>query len=222
MMLFGVNRARQLLRLGILVAVAVGLGTFWFASQTRKAKATEDRWGGVGYPLASSEDDPISAFAGSVDLVGAPDFAFRMRVGGWPYGYNTFKVAADGKCQFVFATRSIVTEPDGSDAIDLKWRRIEFVIDQKTLEDLRKLLVEIDFFRLKKYYGSDVQDGTHRQIWVQASGMQKKVHCHMHFPNRFQKVYTFVIEKLIRPREKGLADAPVIDFEQARQAGAAY
>jgi hypothetical protein len=220
MMLLPVKRPLQRLRLGVLVAVAIGLGTFWFASHPRKAKATEDRWDGVGYPLKNSEDDPISAFAGSVDLVGAPDFAFRMRFGSGLHGHNTIKIAADGRCKFVFYTRELVTEPDGSTAIDQKWRRIEFTIDQKTLKDLRKLLAEIDFFRLKKYYASDAQDGTQREVWVQASGMQKSVYCHMHFPNRFQKVYTFVIEKLIRPREQDLADAPVIDIAEVRRAGA--
>src|SRR5205814_114855 len=137
------------------------------------------------------------------DLVGAPDFAFMMRDGSGWHGYNTIRVAADGRCRFVFCTRSLVTEPDGKTFIDLKWRRIEFVIDQKTLMDLRKLLAEIDFFRLKKYYSADeIKDGTQRQVWVQASGMQKSVYCSNHFPERFQKVYTFVIEKLIRPQEK--------------------
>ena len=83
---------------------------------------------------------------------------------------------------------------------------------------MRKLLVEIDFFRLKKEYHANVYDGTQQWAWVKASGIQKQVYCDNHFPKPFQKLYKFIQDKVIRPHEQNLQNATVITAFEARQA----
>ena len=209
-----VKSCRRRLRLWVLVAFAVSLGTFWCVSIPNEQRDRESL-NRCNHPLARTEDDPISAVADSVDLLRAPDFTFGMWVGSAHYGeLDTIKIAADGQCRYVFQGIA----PASGAAIDARWRRAEFVIDPKTLADLRKLLVDIDFFELKRVYRANVADGTQAWALVQASGLQKGVYCDNHFPKKFQKLHMFVVNQVIRPHRTDLLNAPVIELREARHA----
>jgi hypothetical protein len=210
------KRHLQRLRLGVLIVVTITLATFWCVANPN-AKTDRESLDRCSYPLARTDDDPISALADSVDLLRAPDFKFSMGVGSAHYGeMDTIKIAADGQCRYVF--HGMV--PAWGAAIDPRWRRAEFVIDSKTLADLRKLLVDIDFFRLKKVYRANVADGTQAWALVQASGIKKGVYCDNHFPKKFQKLQMFILKQVIRAHDLEMHNAPVIDIEEARRAGA--
>jgi hypothetical protein len=170
-------------RLWCLAALAVALGVYWCVER-----------------------------ANTVNVMGASDFKFSMGDGSGWHGYNTIKVCADGKCQYVFVDRR-----------GLSWRRGDFVVDPRTLRELRELLVEIDFFRLKEtYHDPNIADGIQRWAWVEAYGMHKSVYCNNRFPEPFQELYTFVQKKVIRPHEEELQNAPMIDQQEARQAAVGY
>ena len=118
------------------------------------------------FPLASTVEDPASARADSVDLLGASDFSFVMGDGSGRGGYDIIKIGADGGCEYVFSESFQRTLPDGSSVIDRRWKQATFMIDRQTLDALRRLLVDIDYFRLKKEYHANVADGTQRSIVI--------------------------------------------------------
>src|SRR5689334_16753846 len=66
------------------------------------------------HPLARTVDDPASADAGSVDLVGANDFRFTMGDGSGMDGYDVVKIDSDGRCVYTFAQWRRATMPDGT------------------------------------------------------------------------------------------------------------
>src|SRR6266550_3829995 len=96
-----VKSCRRRFRLWVLVAIAVSLGTFWCVA-TPNEQSDRESLNRCSYPLARTEDDPISAVADSVDLLRAPDLTFSMGVGSGRDGYDTIKIAADGQCRYVF------------------------------------------------------------------------------------------------------------------------
>jgi hypothetical protein len=143
----------------------------------------------------------------------ATDLSLEMGDGGGADRYNTIKIGPDGRCQYVFFDRVQITRPDGGIAFEQRGRRTEFVIGPEVLADLRKLLVEIDFFRLKKAYYADAHDGTQRWAKLEVSGERKSVYCNNHFPPAFQKLYSFVWDKIIGSHNKELQNAQVIDLK---------
>jgi hypothetical protein len=200
-------------RLWIYLAVAVALGALWWGRQHVRPSAKADL-GWEGWYLARTVDDPISSIASSVDFMAATDLTLTMGDGSGWHGYNTIEIDSQGRCRFSFMQMKLVTMSNGEIGLGQRWRRAEFQISPQTLMDLRKLLVEIDFFRLKRGYHANVQDGTQRWARVKACGKEKRVYCNNHFPGSFQRLYTFVWEKVIEPQDGVLECAPDINLDR--------
>jgi hypothetical protein len=200
-------------RLWIYVAVAVALGAVWWGRHDLRPSAKADL-GWDGRYLARTVDDPVSSIADSVDFMAATDLTVTMGDGSGRLGYNTIEIDSEGRCRFTFMQMQLVTMPDGEIGRGLSWRRAEFQISPQTLLDLRKLLVEIDFFRLKREYHANVYDGTQRWARVKACGKEKRVYCNNHFPGPFEKLYTFLWERVIDPQDGPLECAPDINLDR--------
>jgi hypothetical protein len=213
MILFRVNCRLQRLRLSVLIAVAVVLGAFWCARQFQKSNTSANPWdGSKRSPFGRTEDDPISAFAGSVDLIGAPDFALAIGYGGHS-GHNAIRIGSDGRCRYIYLETVEVTKPDGRIGLEHRWRGRDFEVGRQPVTDLRKLLVEIDFFRLKSAYRGHVIDGAHGWATVQASGKRKRVYCINDSPEAIQKLFNFICTEA----EKELQNAPLIDIDLEKE-----
>ena len=78
------------------------------------------------------------------------------------------------------------------------WQQAEFMLDAKTVAELRSRLAAVHFWTLKKEYDADVQDGTQRWAKAEASGKQKRVYCNNYFPPEFKQIYTFVEDSIIK------------------------
>ena len=174
-----------------------------------------DRWDYAGHPLAGTVDDPVSIIARPSDLMTAPDFRFKIGAGSGQDGYNTVEIRSDGSCKYTFYDWVPVWKPDGEPVSHQRWRRIEFTIDEKTSLALRKLLVDVDFLRLKKAYYTKVVDGGQEWAMVEVGGKRKIVYCDNHFPASFRKVRRFIFAELIRAHENELQHAAV--FEGTRE-----
>ena len=165
------------------------------------------------FPLSRTVDDPASADAGSVDLLSAGDFHFTMGDGsGWS-GYNVVKIGADGSCQYTFFEWVTDRDASGNEIRKPQWKRAVFSLDAGTLADLRKLLAEVDFFRLKKEYDANVEDGTQRWVKVEASGKHKGVYCNNHFPQPFKRICRFVNNRIIAAHPAQIAAARKIELD---------
>jgi hypothetical protein len=153
-------------------------------------------------------DDPVSAEADTVDLVGAPDFHFTMGDGSGLGGFNVIKIGADGRCEYAFFELVQGKDAKGSPVLNLQWKRAEFTLDAKTLAEFRGMLAEVNFFAMKKeYIATNILDGTQRFAKVVASGKRKAVYCSNYFPPRFERIRVFVNDKIIaaHPAEIGAA-----------------
>lgn len=165
------------------------------------------------FPLAGTEDDPASADAPAVDLIGAPDFRFTFGDGSGWHGYDVLKVRANGGCQYTTHAVVSTTNPSGDVESKYQWRRAEFVLDPQTVADLRKLLKEIDFFRLKKAYYADVADGTQRWAKVEASGKRKGVYWNNHFPEDFERLHGFVKRQILAAHQPEILRARPVELD---------
>ena len=162
------------------------------------------------FPLAGTDDDPASADAAAVDLLGAPGFRFTFGDGSGLSGYDVLTVGADGACQYTTHVTVSTTNPSGDVESKYGWRRATFTLAPQTVTELRTLLKDIDFFRLKKAYHADVHDGTQRWARVEASGKRKGVYWNNHFPDHFERLHQFVKQKILGAhRAEILASEPV-------------
>jgi hypothetical protein len=169
----------------------------------------------TSFPLARTDDDPASADAGAVDLTGAPDFHFTFGDGSGLYGYDVLKVRADGTCRYTARGLVSTTNPSGDVESGYQWRRADFVLAPQTVTELRALLREIDFFRLKKAYHADVHDGTQRWAKVEASGKRKGVYWNNHFPEDFERLHQFVRQKVLAAHQPEILASRPIDLKPA-------
>jgi hypothetical protein len=193
--------------IGWSTALALCLGVVSLALAVRGCGPRTDAYNTLNFPLSRTVDDPASADSGSVDLVGARDFRFIMGDGSGWHGYNVIKIGADGKSEYTFSYWVQGTDSNGSRIQTQHWKCAEFSVDAGTLAELRKLLAEVNFFKLKKEYDANVEDGTQRWIKVEASGKRKGVYCNNHFPQVFMRIYGFVNDRIIaaHPVEIGAA-----------------
>jgi hypothetical protein len=190
-------------------AIATLLGAWtWHARRT-----ADPAYDGDHLP-AKTVDDPVSADAASVDLIGATDFHFTFGDGSGWHGFNVVKVGPDGRCEYTFFTYGNSDDPETPALRVQKWRRAGFTLDPRTLAALRKRLADIDFFRLKKAYHANVYDGTQRFAKVEASGKRKGVYCDNHFPLPFQRPHAFVNERIIAVHPTEIAAAKPIQLER--------
>jgi hypothetical protein len=131
---------------------------------------------GVPFVRTWTVDDPASRDADSVDWQNAPDFQFTWGDGSGWHGYDSVKMSASGKVTYVFR--------DSADR-GWAWKRAEFTVDSLTVRDLRQLLKDVDYFRLKQAYHAAIEDGTQRFVKVEISGKRKGVYCTTTFPAKF-------------------------------------
>jgi hypothetical protein len=205
-------RRREILLIALLsaclVAAACWGGWQWFF----RVKVQNYVVGGLYIPTQPTRtvDDPASAYAGSVDLLNAPDFHFTMGDGSGWHGYDVVKVAADGSAEYTFLDPVPIIGPDG--VRRQQWRHVEFTIDVPTMQGLRALLNDIGYFHLKKEYHADIQDGTQQWLKVEASRRKKGVYCNNYFPPEVQRVRGFVQQRIFDPHAAEIGAAKPIDI----------
>jgi hypothetical protein len=144
--------------------------------------------------------DPVPLLFSDSELLSAADFSFTFGEGSGRHGYNVVKVRPDDTCQYTF--------------LDPQWRRAEFSLDHQTAVDLRQLLMEVDFFTLKRSYHGGVQDGTQWFVNVTASGKKKGVYCDNYFPSKVERIRHFVEKRIIEKHRLVIDKAAIIQLER--------
>ena len=162
-------------------------------------------------PLARTVDDPASNAAELIDWAGARDFRFAMGDGSGWHGYNVLQIDGEGRCTYTFVELVAATDSRNTAASAQQWRRATFVLDAATLRNFRKLLRDVDFFRLKKEYHADIEDGTQRWARVEASGHRKTVYCSNFFPPAFLRISRFVSERIVATQGEAITAAETIN-----------
>lgn len=194
------------------------------AGRTYTLRPRRSRWGAVGLAAGvfllgwlglrgcatgigvKTGDDPVAAHAGDIDPVNAPDFAFAMGEGSGWHGFDIIRVGADGGCEYTFL--------DSTDGLPVQdWKRATFRTDSSTVADLRRLVRDVNFFRLKKSYSSGAADGTQWFVKVDASGWRKGVWCDNYFPTEVRRLSAFVRERLLGPNQPALRTAARVDLK---------
>ncbi len=121
-----------------LCAGMAGIG--WAMSRWHNPERAGIHFDPIGDPLSRAIDDPMSAEADNVDLKGAADFQFTLADGSHWHGFDFLTVSSTGGCEYTFH------DPHETPS----WKQSEFTIDAGTLAELRDVLADVDFFRLKK------------------------------------------------------------------------
>jgi hypothetical protein len=81
----------------------------------------------------------------------------------------------------------------------------------EAVTELRRLLVDVDFFRLKRGYHANVHDGTQWLVKARAAGRSKRVYCNNHFPARVIALSEFVRTRVLDAHDGEIARAePVV------------
>jgi hypothetical protein len=147
----------------------------------------------------------VSAEAGSVDLINAPDFEFTCGDGSGMSGFSVLKVAADGRTSYVFMEYGVGRQI---------WKYASFTVDPQTMAELRAMLQRGGYFRLKKSYtDTGIADGTQRFVKVIASGKRKGVWCDNYFPRAVEKIREFAERRIIRKHPAEIAGAVEVEID---------
>lgn len=204
--------------LGLLAGVLGAVAVIWAVAASSGACRHDPRpirlGGGdarpytYNFPLHKSEEDPAAADAGAVDLAGAADFSFVMGEGGGQTGYNVVKLSADGVCQYTFINPAAYRYPD-----EPYWKRATFAVDAGTVAELRRLLAEIDYWRMKKMYHGAAADGTQWFVKIRAAGRNKGVYCNNHFPDGIQRLSQFVHSRILEPHRAEINKGEAVDLK---------
>jgi hypothetical protein len=232
-----------------LAVVAILAAAFWFRWVPGRPVPAEWARGGASPDNSLSydvEEDVPSSVAGDVEAVSASNFLFSMGEGGGLHGFDVIQIWANGRCEYTYPdvrplldagsakaapTTGSAAPPDSS-----PFRRATFSVSPQTVADLRRLLVDVDFFNLKRAYrappspaanpapasarpadgaGSDVSstpvdNGTQWFVRVHAGSHEKGVWCDNHFPRQIMKINDFIRTEVVEPNTtaRGLA-API-------------
>jgi hypothetical protein len=122
-------------------------------------------------PLDRVEEDPKRFPRGSAALADARDFVFVLGQGSAWHGFDTLRIEASGDAVLVFGG-----ETSGA------WQKATFRLSSEELEALKRVLVAIDVFGMKRAYFALADDGSQWFVRVRAGGQQKTVILDNHFP----------------------------------------
>lgn len=125
-----------------------------------------------------SVDDESPVHINSID-----DIYFTMGWGSGLHGYETIAIDANGKVQFLFHDFG-AREPH--------WRLLAFRVPKETLQKLKSLLMDVEYFSLKSQYHAYVHDGTQWFVKVSCREGKKSVYCNNHFPQEIVKISDFL------------------------------
>lgn len=194
-----------------------------------------------------TEEDVPSSVAGDMEAVSANRFLFTMGEGKGRHGYDVIQIWPNGRCEYTFPDARTVTAssaatrpntvPGTTPPAELApFRRATFSVSPQVVADLRRLLVDIDYFNLKKAYrappsgtttppppsGQSVEgvpgnptaeeDGTQWFVRVQAGSHEKAVWCDNHFPRSIMKLNDFVRTEIVEPNAAARGLATPIDL----------
>ena len=155
------------------------------------------------FRLSGTEDETPEAFVDDAQVLAGEDFQFLMGEGSGRDGYDLVKLRADGSCEYTFGEWQLQRKV---------WRRAEFQVAPETVADLRRLLVEVNYFRLKRRYHADAHDGTQWLVKARAAGRAKRVYCNNHFPAKIIKLSGFVRTRLLDPHRAEIAGAKAVEL----------
>ncbi len=243
------SRWARWLKVVVCLAVAALLAAgFWLRWIPGRPVPPEWARGGVSPDNSLSyetEEDLPSSVAGDVEAVSGPDFVFTMGEGTGLHGYDVIQIWANGRCEYTFPdTRPLMGDSPAtshpatgaaSSAADLApFRRAFFAVDPQVVADLRRLLVDIDYFNMKRAYRAPpdasgaapsaasappadgaaasppAASGTQWFVRVHVGSKEKGVWCDNHFPRQIMKLNEFIRTEIVEPNlaARGLA-APV-------------
>jgi len=240
------SRWANWLKLAVCLAVAALIAAaFWFRWVPGRPVPPEWARGGASPDNSLSyevEEDLPSSVAGDVEAVSGPNFLFTMGEGTGLHGYDVIQIWANGRCEYTFpdvrplmnplpATTTQPTTAPGLTPADLApFRRAVFAVNPQVVADLRRLLVDIDYFNMKRAYRAPpdptanppaaqpaegatpvpVNNGTQWFVRVHVAAKEKGVWCDNHFPRQIMKLNDFVRTEIVEPNAtaRGLA-API-------------
>jgi hypothetical protein len=92
-----------------------------------------------------------------------------------------------------------------------QWKQATFSVDATTQHDLRQLLSDIDFLRLKKSYSNtSIADGTQRFAKLEVGAVHKSISYNNYFPSSATKIQNFIEENILHPNAAAISNAKVV------------
>jgi hypothetical protein len=165
----------------------------------------------TNFRLARTDDETPAAFVDDAQVLAAGDFHFLMGEGSGRDGYDVVNLWADGRCEYTFGQWQPVNDPVHGWVTGKVWRRAEFRMPADTVTALRRLLVDVDYFTLKRGYHANVCDGTQWIVKARAAGRAKRVYCNNHFPVKVIALSEFVRTRILDPHRAEITRAePVV------------
>jgi hypothetical protein len=244
------SRWARWLKLAVCVAVVALLAAaFWYRWIPGRPVPPEWARGGICPDNSLSfdvEEDVPSSVAGDVEAVSAPNFLFTMGEGSGLHGYDVIQIWPNGRCEYTFpdvrplmfrppaATRP-ATAPASPPADLYPFRRAVFAVQPQVVADLRQLLVDIDYYNLKRAYRAPpdptatppaasakpadgaappppVAAGNQWFVRVRVGSKEKGVWCDNHFPRTIIKLNDFIRDEIVEPNQAARGLARPIDL----------
>ena len=166
-----------------------------------------------------SQDDLPSNVAGDVEIVSSSNFLFTMGEGGGLQGFDVIQISPDGSCLYSYSdpaslspTQLPLTRPESSARPANPWRQVRFQVPRQTVTELRQLLLDTDYFNLKRAYRSPLKDGAQWFVRVRAGSHEKSVWCDNHFPRDIMAINDFVRTQIVEPHEGARGVATPVDL----------
>jgi len=232
-----------------LAVVALLAAGFWFRWIPGRPVPPEWARGGASPDNSLSyqtEEDVPSSIVGDVEAVSASNFLFSMGEGSSLHGFDVIQIWANGRCEYTYpdvrsqldaspAKATPASGPALSTTDLVPFRRATFSVSPQIVADLRQLLVDVDYFNLKRAYRAPpspavnppsaaarpadgaaepppVENGTQWFVRVHAGSHEKAVWCDNHFPRQIMKLNDFVRTEIVDPNTTARSLAAPIDL----------
>ncbi len=150
--------------------------------------------------VATATEDPDAIDSQSFDLLAAKEFQFVFVDRNGREGFDMLEIHPDLTCDHVFFDRM----PYPADGI---WKHAAFSIDKSVCDDLRRVLMEIRFFSMKKSYRTNTWDGIQRWVIVDAVGKHKYVGWDSYFPKEEEQIYQFLQDRILKTPAAEMAES---------------
>jgi hypothetical protein len=182
--------------IGLVVIVAVLIGGFaWFVTKRNEQLAQEAEMAAQLLELQAAQ--PFVA-----------DATFELQLAkSHPLlpGLSLIKISADGTVERDYRVE------------DIRWRRLKFQIDNRSLNELVESINTLGIMNLANEYFTPVDtDGTVEYVLIKCGGRVKLIACANQTPEQIEKLWSYVGKLTNKANENGLKGVP-IDWKDHRE-----
>jgi hypothetical protein len=234
-----------------LAVVALLAAAFWFRWIPGRPVPPEWARGGASPDNSLSyetEEDVPSSKADDVGAASSPNFLFTMGEGTGLRGYDVIQIWPNGRCEYTYsdarspldnspAQARLARAPAPSPADLAPFRRAIFAVNPQVVADLRRLLIDINYFNLKRAYRAPpsptasppaasaqspdatpptgvppAESGSQWFVRVHAGAHEKGVWCDNHFPRQIMTLNDFIRTQIVEPNTTARRLAAPIDL----------